>query len=215
MRKTLLSLIVASLFVLTAQAQIKRGSIFLGGDVSGYTYKTEWENAIDQKSKGLNISPVFGKFIKDNLVVGGSLSYSVSNTENDPGTENKAHGYGAGVFIRKYKNIGSSGFYLFIQGGLNGGYSKQKTDDPFTTSEIKRTTIGINANPGISYAVGKKFHLETGFNNLIAASYSHEKGESNSNSNNVDYKSNGFSVYSSLSNATSSLYLGFRLLIGK
>jgi hypothetical protein len=99
---------------------------------------------------------------------------------------------------------------------LNGNYIKQKNDGPLTTydDEIKRLTIGINANPGISFAVSKKLHLETGFNSIVSLSYFNEKREQ-SNGSNTAYKSNGFGVSSSLSNASSYLFVGFRAVLGK
>jgi hypothetical protein len=99
---------------------------------------------------------------------------------------------------------------------LNGNYIKQENDGPQTAydDEIKRLTIGINANPGISFAVSKKLHLETGFNNIVSLLYFNEKREQ-TNVNGTAYKSRGFSVSSSLSNASSYLFIGFRVLLGK
>ncbi|HKO79710.1 MAG TPA: hypothetical protein VJU78_04905 [Chitinophagaceae bacterium] len=82
-----------------------------------------------------------------------------------------------------------------------------------TYDETKQFTISVNAYPGISYAVSKKLHLETGFNNLLMVNYFHGKRETGNPV--ITYKAKGFNVSSSLNNATSSLYLGFRLLIGK
>jgi hypothetical protein len=69
------------------------------GHFGGYTQKTKYENGTTPGSKGLNISPVVGKFIEDNLVVGSSLSFIISNAENDQGFENKSNGYGAGALL--------------------------------------------------------------------------------------------------------------------
>lgn len=213
MKKILPVLITASMFVSSVNAQIKKGSIFLGGDISGSSQKTKSGDITTNKQNGIFISPVFGKAIKDNLILGinagfgiYSNDYPIRNTEYDT--------YNAGLFLRKYKNIATSGFYIFVQGGLGVSYYNQKEEGmPTTYDNIKRTTIGINAYPGISYAVNKKLHLETGFNNLLMVNYFHEKRETGSPV--TTYKTNGFSVSSSLNNATSSLYLGFRLLIGK
>ena len=62
--------------------------------------------------------------------------------------------------------------------------------------ETTRSTIGVNAYPGISYAVSKKLHLETGFNNLLMVNYFHEMRETGSPVE--TYKTNGFSVSISL-----------------
>jgi hypothetical protein len=181
-----------------------------------YTQKVNYDTGSDFKGTSINVSPVFGKFIKDNLVVGTNLGFSLSDSENDLYVDNKITTYQAGVFIRKYKNIGASGFYIFGQGGLNVGYYKQESDAPDNAydDELKRTSISINAFPGISFAVSKSFHLETGFNNLVSLYYFDEEKDDNS-PNITGYTSSGFGLSSSLSNATSSFYLGFRVLLSK
>lgn len=160
------------------------------------------------KQNGINISPVVGKAIKENLVLGVNAGFGIYNNDYPMGNaEYDTKSYDAGLFLRKYKNISTSGFYIFVQGGLGVAYNNQKQEDmPVTYDDIKRTALGINAYPGISYAVNKKLHLETGFNNLLMVNYFHEKRESGSPV--TTYKTNGFSVTSSLNNA-SSLYLWF------
>ena len=216
MKKILLAVTV-SVFVCSVDAQIKKGSIFLGGDIGGSTLKTKTTNDVTtNKQNIINVSPVFGKAIKDNLVLGGNATFGIYDDNYLEGDwRHKTHSYGAGVFLRKYKSIGTGGFYLFVQGALGGTYTKQEQEgpDPGNFGETKRIAIGVNAYPGISYAISRKLHLETGFNNLLSLNYSNEKRKIGSPV--INYKANGFSISSSLSNATSSLYLGFRLLIGE
>jgi len=218
MKKTLLAILAVSLFVYSANAQIKKGSVFLGGDISGSTQKTKSNDVITNKQSGINILPVFGKAIKDNLVLGINAGFGIYDNEHPTGdnTNFDANSYNVGVFLRKYKNVGTSGFYLFVQGGLGAHYMIQKQEGGSylpSFDELKRTSIGLSAYPGLSYAVSKKLHLETGFNNLLSMNYFHEKRQA-SNPGSIT-KTNGFSVASSLNNATSALYLGFRLLLGK
>jgi hypothetical protein len=217
MRKIYLAIITASLLGYSANAQIKKGSIFLGGDISGSTQKTKTGGITTNKQNGITISPVFGKAIKDNLVLGMNVGFSIYEMDNSNGSpyDYNADFYNAGIFLRKYKNIGAGGFYLFVQGGLGGSYLKQKQEDSNSGffDQTKRVAVGLTAYPGISYAVSKKLHLETGFNNLLSLNYFNEKR--NAGSPVTTSKTNGFNIASSLNNATSSLYLGFRLLIGK
>jgi hypothetical protein len=218
MRKIFLAIITVSIFVCSANAQIKKGSIFLGGNISGSTQKTKTTDDVTTfKQNVINILPVFGRAIKENLVLGVNVGFGIYDSEYPAGNNInfKASSYSAGVFLRKYKNIGTSGFYLFIQGGLEGGYMTQKQEYPYAPGfdESKRISIGINVYPGLSYAVSKKLHLETGFNNLLSLNYFNEKRENGSPV--TTSKTNGFNIASSLNNATSSLFLGFRLLIGK
>lgn len=216
MKKVLLAILTISLFVYSADAQIKKGSIFLGGDIAASSQKTKYDNGNDRESKALTITPVFGKFVRDNLVVGGSLSFSRNRTVNDFSVMTRFNNYGASVFMRKYKPIGKNGFFVFLQGGLTGNYltTVSRSPMPQYNEEMKRTSISLGANPGISFAVNKKLHLETGFNNLLAVSYFNER-RSQSGASSGPYRENGFSIFSSLSNATSQLYVGFRVLLEK
>jgi hypothetical protein len=216
MRKIILAIITVSFFVSSVNAQIKKGSVFLGGDIGGSIQKTKSGDITTNKQNGINISPVFGKAIKDNLIFGVNAGFGIYNNDNPVNNwEYNTNSYNAGVFVRKYKNLATSGFYLFVQGGLGINYYKQKQEglSPVNFDETRRVTVGINAYPGISYAVSKKLHLETGFNNLLSLNYFIDKREVGSPV--TKYKTNGLGISSSLNNATSSLYLGFRLLIGK
>lgn len=214
MRKALLlTLSLCSLLTIT-QAQIKKGSILLGGDMSFYTRKTDYVaySVIDHTSR-FTISPIVGKAIRDNLVFGAAIGFGLSRSKSSDITTDKTEDYSAGVFLRKYKNIGNSGVYFFLQSALAGTFSN---DRQFNVSGIvdrsKYMNYSLSAFPGLSYAVSKKLHLETGFNNLLAINYSHGTTKSLSSTNKSS--SDNFSVTSSLSNL-SSLYVGFRVLIGK
>ncbi|MGK2864800.1 MAG: hypothetical protein ACSLE0_22910, partial [Chitinophagaceae bacterium] len=66
---------------------------------------------------------------------------------------------------------------------------------------------------GLSYGISRKLHLETGVNNLLSRGDFHDKSESRITG--TISKTNGFNISSSLNNASSSLYLGFRLIMGK
>jgi hypothetical protein len=215
---TLLFVFTNLLLAATMQAQIKKGSIFLGGDLGGSTQTTKRNDVEINNQKGLTISPVFGKAIKENLILGGDIGFNLYENNNGPNsssfTTNKNNSYGAGVFIRKYKSIGKSNFSMFLQGRFGINYSNIDYNGPTINYEqIKRYTVSVTAYPGISYTVSKRLQLETGFNNLIGLNYFTEKKQVNSQFPYTD-KTNGISINSSLNNI-SSLYLGFRVLIGK
>jgi hypothetical protein len=202
-------------FVFSTNAQVKKGSVFLGGDIGGSVQKTKSADITTNKQSGINVSPVFGKAIKDNLVLGVNAGFGMYDNDYPLNNgRNDSKSYNAGVFLRKYKNIGSGGFYLFVQGGLGATHFSQEQVNLYSSNEeTKRFMIGLNAYPGISYGVSKKLHLETGFNNLLTLNYFNEKRKTGSPV--TTDKTNGFAISSSLNNASSSLYLGFRLLIGK
>ncbi len=206
------------IFTLTVNAQIKKGSLFLGGDIGGSTQTTKRNGTKVSSQDGLTISPVFGKAIKENLILGGDIGFNLYENNNNPSSTTfsgqKNNSYGAGIFLRKYKPIGKSNFSMFLQGRFGINYNSIEYSNPSSNfDKTKRYTVGVSVYPGISYTVSKRLQLETGFNNLLGLNYFTEKREV---SNTFPYteKTNGISINSSLNNI-SSLYLGFRVLINK
>lgn len=215
--KRLVPTIATFFLFIAAHAQIPKGSVFLGGNLNGNMQTTETGSNSTFRSKGFTISPVFGKFIKENLVLGAEAGFGLSKYETSHGYEQKTDYYSIGTFLRKYKNLGSSGFYLFIQGGVRASRQEEDEDDPFTAMEdTKRLSCAISLYPGISYAVSRKFHLESGFTDLLSLSYFHEKKIAEiPGAMPMTSKTNGFSLASSLNNASSFIYLGFRVLLSR
>lgn len=196
-------------------AQVTKGMFFTGGNIGGSYQKMEAQsNDMSFEQKGVTISPVFGKVIKDNLVVGVDAGISFYNSKQTTGTSNqKSNAYGGGIFLRQYKSIGKN-FYLFLQSRL--GYRFEKYDNNIAglnSQNYKRQIVNLSATPGISYAITKRLHLETGLGNLFYLSYMHENGNGY-NSNTGKYKTNTFNAGVDL-NAFSNLYFGFRFFIGK
>src|SRR5215213_1376453 len=114
MKKSILLLSLSFYFFSSVNAQITKGSIFLGGDIGASTQKSESMSVLNKQS-GFSISPVVGKAIRENLVFGIELSYAFSKTQYTD-QEQKINSYGSGIFLRKYKPIGKSGFYIFLHG---------------------------------------------------------------------------------------------------
>ncbi len=213
----LLFLITTLIFTVTIDAQIKKGAIFLGGDIGGSSQKTKKDGITTNNQNGLNISPVFGKAIKENLILGADVGFGLYENNYstlNPSTDQRNNSYHAGFFLRKYKAIGKSGFSVFLQGRLGVDYNSIKYDySPSYFDNRKRYTISVSTYPGISYTVSRRIQLETGFNNLLNLGYFTEKRDVGSLSPYTE-KTNGVNISSSLNNF-SSLYLGFRVLINK
>jgi hypothetical protein len=200
-----------------ANAQINKGAILLGGNLGASAYKTKDGSTELSNRKSLNISPVFGKAVKENLVFGVNASVGIYKNETISSYTQKQSFYGAGIFLRKYKTLGKSGFSAFIQGDFGGGYSVQESQNGggFNSSEVKRYTIGISAYPGLSYAINRRFQLETGFINLVNLGFSSEKSTNTISGNVSSNKTKGVDFSTNLNNFGSSLYLGFRFLLNK
>jgi hypothetical protein len=204
----------------TVQAQITKGSLFLGGSINFNMIQNK-ADSISQSSNqiGFTFSPVLGKAIKDDLIFGGSLIYSY----NKYGLEHqaqKSYGYGAGVFLRKYKSI-AKGFYIFLEGDLTGRYDKSDNFQQVVYGgNYKGASFSLSASPGISYAISKKLHLEMGLNQLVGLGYSSGKGDryyfDGSTPLLTRIKTTSFGINTSLSNGyMSSISFGFRVLLGK
>lgn len=211
MRKTLLFLFACLFINSFVQAQIKKGTILLGGNISAGSSKFEIKSPLhsEQKSHGITINPSIGFTIKENLVLGGGgiYGYSSSKESNSKSTNNL---YGAHIFLRKYLTLGK-GFYLFGDGSVYFNKSKNdNTSNGLKTSTAKTTSIGMSFYPGISYAVNNRFHLEVGLNNLAYINYQNQKYTAGSNST----ESNSFNLGTSISGAVP-LSVGFRFLLGK
>lgn len=209
MRKLTFSLLIALFTLSVANAQINKGTSMVGGSIYYNQQKTEQNNnVVNQftKRSELGIVPSYGFAVKDNLIVGADISYT--NTTYENGTNNnsnktKNNGFGIGVFARPYRNLGSSGFYLYAQGRLGAGFSKE------SSSDLKGFDIGLGINPGVAYAVTPKMHIETGLNNLFYAGYSSSKTTNGANT----YKSSGFNANIGLGSSTQ-WTVGVKFLFG-
>lgn len=209
MQKKILLVIIICTVASAVDAQIKKGAIFLGGQLglSTQSSKNDIPNS-ESKSTGFNISPAFGKAIKENLVIGGDISFGYN--KNESSNTQKTYSYGVGFFVRQYKNLAKD-FYLFVQSRLGASYSKSTARDngqPLNNIDNKGFIVQAAIYPGIAYGVSKKIQLEGGLNNLAYIQYNH----SNQTSSNSSFKTNAFSLGSSLSNFAG-LTVGFRVLL--
>lgn len=192
-------------------AQINKGSLLLGGDFSAYTEGQE-NNNLKSKISGINISPLVGKSIKQNLVLGGYFTVGFTNNDGINGIVGFDENiFSVGSFIRKYGVI-SKNFFGFIHSNLGFTSDNTKFDN---NGYLKNKTVSLNVVPGISYKVSKKLHLESGLRDVFSMGYTSQKSKAD-NSGVINYsKSNTYFISSSLNNFTSNLYFGFRLLLSK
>jgi hypothetical protein len=220
-QKSLLVLVCIFSLAASTQAQINKGSVWLGGNI-GYSESDNKTQAMGNTNiKTISFKPAAGKAIKENLIAGVTFSYSKTTNKTDGGVlyarKQTERNIGGGVFLRQYVPVVSR---LYIFGQADAGYNKLKTTVDETnnlnvpaTKRITNTkgwSAGISLTPGVSYAINNKLHLETGFNSLFSAVY----GKSKTTSDNPDYRGNSklFSAGINLENA-STFYIGFRFLI--
>jgi hypothetical protein len=201
------------LFSFSSSAQITKGSVLLGGGISGGKNKSESNNQEGSYSS-ISFYPAIGLAVKENTVVGLRLSYNHSKSEADNSPYKlEQNGYSAGIFYRKYMPL-SKKFYLFGEGAAYYSHNGQEYIFPDIKSTQKTNSIGVNFYPGVAFAATRRIHLEVGLNNLVDLSYNRSETKNNSSVSTPSAKSSGFSFATNVSTAAP-LTVGFRFVLGK
>lgn len=198
----------------TMQAQIKKGSILLGGSIQ-YSNSTgeEIPDIGKDKIRSISIGPAIGYALKDNLVLGLELGYSHSKSNIDD-RDFKASGYAGAVFLRQYWNI-TSRFYAFAN--AEAGYDRSKgklvrKDNVSYQAKTKIWTLNASLTPGIAYAVNEKVMLESTFFPLLNVQYGKSDSQQTDNNYSSQHTTKQFRANSSLTNGQT-FSLGIRFLL--
>jgi hypothetical protein len=208
MRKFTFFFLIAFTMASVANAQIQKGTTVLGGNINFSTQKSDpGSGGTTTSGQNFNVMPLFAKAVKQNFIVGGDIIYGRyfnKQTSSNAVYKTDNNSYGIGAFVRGYKNLGNSGFYLFLQSRLgaditNGKNSYTGDPGPDTKNDNNGFDIRLNLYPGVSYAVTPKMHIETGLNDLFQVGYSSSKS---SGSQIQETKSSGFSAGIGLGSST-------------
>lgn len=212
---TLLATTLVVFLSLSSNAQINKGTVLLGGGISGNSSKTG-EGPAQTKNSWFSLAPSIGFAVKENKVIGINLFYSHNKYayNSSPIKYRTTNGYGGGVFYRSYFPLAKK-FYLFGEGNAFVKSSKQDDEQTFDIKFTrKQTDVGINLYPGVMYAVSKRFHLEASINNLLTVSYYKTADKSVSPTWTSEIKGSGVNFSANVSNS-SPLTIGFRFVLGK
>jgi hypothetical protein len=219
--------ILSALFLISfsLSAQIPKGSLLLGTDLSfsGSSTSSENPSLLKINSAGLNFAVNAGKATRENSFAGGRLSYSFANKKskfNDTLVyKADKKGYGASFWIRKYYPL-LKRFYAFIDGSIsvNGISDKmvQSSSNPQFeyTQKSNGLTINIAVYPGLSYQIKKNFFIESSINTLAGISYNYSKLETfNGQNKTTSSTTNGYGFYTSIGDISNPLQLGIRWII--
>lgn len=224
MKKITLLSIVAFLLTSVTNAQITKGSTFIGGSLNFSSDRKNPSRTTDVETTVSNwlIRPQLGKVIEDNKVVGiflnigGSLNKQAGPPANLSQTKNSF--YGGGVFFRNYFPIAKR-FYLFGDASLSITSMKtQSLADNGSTQYIyynnKGTQSILSVAPGISFAASKKIHLEAAFTDLLFLSYTVSKTEEYSSPGVLFRETKGKNIGASANaNALSNPFIGIRFIL--
>jgi hypothetical protein len=179
MRKIIGLCVLGGLIATTATAQIKKGTILLGGQIGGGNEKGTFTGApvnTDYKKNSVNFSVSAGKAIKENKVVGIYGGFGFVKYEYPPNVfyqNAKNSSYSAGVFYRQYKSLANK-FYIFGEAGLGyyGSVRKSNFDNTGAIIQTLKTNgITFGLTPGTSYQVCKKMQVELTIPALLSISY--------------------------------------------
>jgi outer membrane autotransporter protein len=214
MRKMLLVTLGTCLITLAGKSQISKGSVLLGGSIGFYKSTTSAESFTSNSNTTI-LYPVAGIAIKDNWVTGLQAGFARSSSKNSNGSHDQQNNFSsAGIFSRNYLLLGK-GVYLFNHGDLSylqSRYQQNNNPDQIRNHNVKGITLALT--PGISYAVSKRFHLETSLNQLVSLSYSKTETEHISLLGRNLEKQKNLAFQSNLS-STIPLSIGFRFLLAK
>jgi hypothetical protein len=204
-----------------SNAQIGKGTVMLGGNLSYDESSSSNNGAASNKNTDLALNPSFGKAIKDNLILGFDVTYGHGTSSEKGVFDETSNSFGAGIFLRKYKFLGN-GFYLFGQSRLGGAYSHGSTTSPSDpnspynpVSDVSNSfTLSLGFEPGIAYALNRKWQLEIALPDFFAVNYGHSKETVTYTSEPKDENaSNNFSAASTLT-GTNVVSIGVKYLIG-
>ena len=174
--KHLLLLPALIISCLLTKAQIKKGSLLLGGSFSYITLKNDDPIPNYSKTNQGSINLSIGKARKENTIYGINLIYMgatfLSTSNGQTTTTPQRRVYGLGVFYRKYKKI-EKDLYFYYEAGASFTIGKNTSSDTSVTTSgsYNETAETLYFSPGISYKISKKIHLEVLVPNLISANY--------------------------------------------
>ncbi|MFO7447747.1 MAG: outer membrane beta-barrel protein [Ignavibacteriaceae bacterium] len=188
--KTILLSVLAVLFITSViYPQVEKGKFALGGSISYNRATEDNENTLGQPeitSERFIISPYFGYFTSNNLMLGIGLGYNSYNYEYDlPFLQNATQSeklFSIEPFAKYYWHLSKS-FSLFSKITATFGFGKTEqvyssNNDPFPRTENKTeqdvSVIGAALTPGISYSLNDWIALEASLGILSYTKYKYE-----------------------------------------
>ena len=208
--------------VIEKDKRILGGTVNLGYNQSQADTLASSKPSIKGSNGYINLSPSFGKAVKENVVFGYlvSLGYSHGKGEdlrlNETG---KSNGYnvGGGVFLERYfplsKSLSFSGLMPFQ---LNySWYDNESFQNGTSIESRKNKSYGANISlyPSLNYLLNKKFILHLTLNNFVSLGYRHaidETEQPNVSSRKQESSNFGFNTRVNDSTRLSDLSFAFR-----
>jgi hypothetical protein len=156
------------------RAQLQKGTKYAGATVSFSGQNGQNDFKPDGKFKantfGINPGVQFGKFVKDNVMLGVGLGTNlffqrykneIFETESETGVN--SIGVTLNPYIRNYKSL-SPKWAIFLHSGLSVSYLRHKDFENDNAVYENGYSVGIALTPGISYWFSPRFSLESDVN---------------------------------------------------
>lgn len=149
MRKIILTIFTASVFVCSANAQIKKGDILLGGTF-GYGNSNSQGNS---SGSNANLNPSIGYAIGKNSVLSIRLGYNRGKSEDTNGNYvSKYTGFSTSLAWKKFFPIKDNlGWFTDLYGAFSSGSIKQQYTPGSSISKSTSTGYSAGVNPGIYF----------------------------------------------------------------
>ncbi|PJJ48406.1 outer membrane protein with beta-barrel domain [Hymenobacter chitinivorans DSM 11115] len=164
---------------LSAHAQIKAGTVLLGGGLNFSNARTESSSSpaiqtTKSKSTQFSLVPQAGYFLADNLMLGFEASYTHSSSKQEGfdylGTLNtftgKGNGYRLGPLVRYYKMVSdNAGFFGQVAAGYSSGHSETEGTNSYAATDKSKGGYAF-LMPGFVYFPLPKLGLEATFGSV-------------------------------------------------
>lgn len=227
MRKSTLFTAAFICTALASQAQISKGSLFLGGSL-GFS-SSENESTFVQpgnftqknESSGWGVRPQIGTAVANNQILGLFLNFTKNRNEQTTGTNvslEEISNNGGGIFFRRYYPFGQR-FFLFGEAGLGVNFSERETTTDngtvrYVSGKLNTTGAAFSITPGLSFAASRKLYLEASLNDLFSLAYNSNDGKSYDFRGNLQSTSEGKDLSANLNaNGFSNLTVGVRWIL--
>lgn len=208
-------LFIAIMVSVSLDAQIKKGTFLVGGQIGYYNSNVKVPTYPDQKTRNSWFDLSAGRAFKENKVAGILFAFYPADvqhffTGNDT-VNSRFRRYDAGLFYRQYKRLAKD-LYFLVE--LSTRFTSAKRTDKYAVTgnkiDITQKAGLASLTPGISYEIFKNLQLEVLLPNILTTQYITTKVTSqNQPANNFEEKQ--FIVYSNLSSSTPLGYLGVGL----
>ena len=204
--------------VLMANAQIQKGTMFIGGNAgfssAGGETKSGGVSVDDPKSTNFNIAPVGGYYVTDKIAVtlGVGFDYALSKSEsgnNETKTTSNLFSVIPGV---RYNMPITEKFGAFLQGsaqvGFGGSTNSNTVGGVKTSVDQNDFKLDIGIAPGILYFIKENLAIEASYGRL---GYNTSKSTNEAPGGDIEHTRNTFD----LGLNTRSLSFGFLYYLNK